>query len=187
LDFDVSSPGWFPDGEIPDGFVISDGMIKIKEYVVTLPKNRRAYLYQDGIEGKVVGTVHGYNYQNDQSFIRLDFHSERKLVRAPAAGRIESAILGDLPAMYWAEKTNTDIALGALNSKGDLHFRLSEKNAYLIPRLNDPIARLKRSGSVARIVSQYLDGMPNNDRLANQTANKLLTDDNSEEHIHPAN
>lgn len=176
LDFDVSSPGWFADGKIPNAFHISEGLLEISEYVVTLPKNSRKYLLSSDIEGKQIGTVRGYDYNNDKLFIRADFNSEEKLIQALAKGRIEVAIMGDLPALHWAKKANIDIVLGPVNSRGDLHMRFSEKHAYLIPKINQAIARLKSKGKVFEILSRYIipksDEHQINDSIPLQLANQ---------------
>lgn len=159
LDFDVSSPSWFVDGKIPDGFVISEGLLEISEFIVTLPQNASKYRFPVDIKGKQIGTVRGYYYNNDRVFNRVDFISEKKLIQALTKGRIEAVIMGDLPAYHWAKKTNIDIVLGPVNSKGDLHIRFREKHAYLIPKINQAITRLKSKGKVSEILSRYVISM----------------------------
>lgn len=160
LDFDVTSPSWFPDNLIPKEFVISDGMIEIKEYLVMLPKNHNRYSVTEDIHETIVGTVRGYNYKNDGQFERLDFLSEHKLVTALKRGRVDVVIMGDLPAMYWASQTRTNIVFGPLNSKGDLHIRLRKEHINLLPAINDAIAKLQQQGKIQALVSRYVSSVP---------------------------
>ena len=156
LDFDVTSPSWFADHKIPPGFVISDGLIEISEYLVTLPENKHLFSKVEQMHHKQIGTVRGYLYNNDSMFERVDFNSEYQLIKALKLGRVPAVIMGDLPASYWAEKIGTPIAFGAQHSSGDLHFRLREEHAHLIGPINAAIKTLKEEGKVTEITSHYI-------------------------------
>lgn len=165
LDFDITSPSWFPNNQIPAGFVISSGLLEVKEYVVTLPHNAHKYIRQTDLFKQQVGTVRGYNYHNDKMYSRVDLSSEYMLVQALSKGRIEVAILGDLTAKYWAQQTGTEIEFGPINSRGDLHFRLRDEHAQLIPDINLAISKLKAQGDIVAIIARYLppkDGIQQN-------------------------
>lgn len=160
LDFDVISPSWFPNSKVPEGFVLSDGLIEIREYVVTLPQNAQRFQQSSALNNQNIGTIRGYFYNNDKLFTRVDFLSESKLIKALLMGRIEAAIIGDLPALYWAQQNNAKIAFGPINSKGDLHIRLQAKHARLLPQINQAIEIMKQQGTVSQIVAQYLSVLP---------------------------
>lgn len=168
LDFDVVSPSWFPEQQISPEFVLSDGMIEIKEYIVTLPENRHLFNTVEQSYGKQIGTIRGYLYNNDNLFSRVDFNSEYQLVQALRKGRIEAAILGDLPAIYWAEHLQVEIALATLHSQGDLHIRLRKEHQPLLNHINRAIASLNNSGELMSIVSHYIG--PQASPLAQKTS-----------------
>lgn len=157
LDFDVTSPSWFTNQQVPPGFVLSEGLIEIREYIVTLPKNNHSFSSVEQIYNQQIGTVRGYLYNNDAQFQRVDFNSEYQLIKALKIGRIEAVIMGDLPASYWAEKLNIEIALGAQHSHGDLHFRLRQEHQHLIAPINKAIASLKKEGKIQDITAHYIN------------------------------
>ncbi|WP_338292010.1 transporter substrate-binding domain-containing protein [Planctobacterium marinum] len=156
LDFDVTSPSWFAGHKIPEGFVISEGLIEIREYLVTLPENQHLFSTLDQMHHQQIGTVRGYLYNNDAMFERVDFNSEYQLIKALQIGRIQAVIMGDLPASYWAEQIGINIAYGAQHSEGDLHFRLREEHAHLLAPINKAIDNLKNEGKVEQITSHYI-------------------------------
>lgn len=156
LDFDVVSPSWFPGQQVSQEFVLSDGLIVIKEYIVTLPENQHRYPTLSATFGQKIGTIRGYLYNNDHLFERVDFNSEIQLIQALRKGRIQAAILGDLPAVYWAEQSRTKIAFATLHSAGDLHIRLRKEHRYLLSRINRAIAALKDTGELTQIVAHYI-------------------------------
>lgn len=172
LDFDVSSPSWFPGNKVPDGYVLSDGLMEIKEYIVTLPKNANRFSDISSLDNQNIGTVRGYFYKNDRAFTRVDFISESKLIEALLKERIDAVIMGDLPALFWAQQNKTQIAFGAINSHGDLHLRLREEHAYLLPQINHAIAKLKHQGRITDIVSRYLSHVPNTATVASHSSVK---------------
>ncbi|MEO2267944.1 transporter substrate-binding domain-containing protein [Pseudoalteromonas sp. YIC-656] len=169
LDFEIVSPTWLTEEERNlQQFVFSDALLPVQELLVTLPDKVSKYASSNSIVGGTVGTVRGYYYHNDHEFIRADFATERELVLALSKKRIEVAIIGDLPALYWSQQLDIDIAFGAMHSKGQLHIRLRSKHKELLPKINDAIATLKSQGIVEQLEDKYLSpiifkSMPHSD------------------------
>ncbi|KVX01125.1 substrate-binding periplasmic protein [Shewanella frigidimarina] len=155
LDFDFVSPSWFPNQELGTFFVQSNPIIAIQENIITLEKKANDWQSIDNIKGKEIGTVRGYLYHDDADFIRIDFTSERDLIRALYKNRVDAAISGDLPALYWAKKLNTPIAFAAIHSKGHLVMRLRKEHVALLPRINAAIAELELNGTTQSIIDKY--------------------------------
>jgi polar amino acid transport system substrate-binding protein len=155
LDFDFVSPSWFPNQELGSLFVQSDPIIAIKENIITLEEKAKDWQNIDQIKAKEIGTVRGYLYHDDAEFTRVDFLSERDLIKALHKNRVDAAICGDLPALYWAKKLNSPITLAAIHTQGHLVMRLRKEHAALLPRINAAIAEFKQNGTTQRIIDKY--------------------------------
>ncbi|MCO7189462.1 MULTISPECIES: transporter substrate-binding domain-containing protein [unclassified Pseudoalteromonas] len=154
IDFDLISPAWLNSSQRTDPrFVFSEAILPIREYVIT----RTPVGPLTSLSGQMVGTVRGYYYHDDDVFTRVDFESERALLQALNKGRVELAIVGDLPAKYWSEQDKVNLHFNQLHSQGLLHIRLRAEHAHLLPRLNRAILTLQRSGQIARIETYYLE------------------------------
>jgi polar amino acid transport system substrate-binding protein len=160
LDFDVISPSWFKEGNIGDNFIQSDPIIPIIENIIVLEKNAPKWQALSSIKNKEIGTVLGYLYQDDADFTRVDFKSERELVMALHKGRIEAAISGDLPALYWAKELDLPVKLAAVHSSGYLVVRLRKEHSKLMPAINSAIKDLKDSGELQKIIDKYTQAKP---------------------------
>lgn len=155
LDFDFVSPSWFPNKDMGDKFVTSDPIIEIQENIITLKENASTWANIDSIKGQVIGTVRGYLYHDDNVFTRFDFTSERELIKALHKKRIQAAISGNLPALYWSKQFNLPITLAAVHSDGVLVMRLKKEHKDLLPRINAAIAILKANGTIEAIIYKY--------------------------------
>lgn len=161
LDFDIVSPSWFNEIRTEDDFVFSDPFLPIESYFVTLKKNANKWQGQSQLPAQEeIGTVRGYLYHNDSDFNRSDFHSEKDLIKGLAMGRIQLAIIGKSPAIYWSRELKVPIALTSVHSSGHLVLRLRKDHGNLLPRLNQAIAQLKQQGMIKSIVNKYSAAMP---------------------------
>jgi len=159
LDFDIVSPSWFENEYVSEQFVLSNAILPIKEYVVHLPKLSLSKTKLEHFNDQRIGTVRGYIYHNDQHFKRVDFSSEKELVKALATKRVEYAIIGDLPARYWSSKLNVPIEMQVEHSSGTLHIRLHKKYHYLLPIINKSILQLKKEGEIDKIIGHYIGNL----------------------------
>ncbi|MGX9460811.1 substrate-binding periplasmic protein [Shewanella sp. A14] len=156
LDFDLVSPSWFSNEDLGPLFVQSDPIMAIQENIITLNSKAQDWQNLEKIKGKKIGTVRGYLYRDDKEFTRVDFVSERELIKALHKSRVECAISGDLTALYWARKLNSPIALAAVHSKGYLVMRLRKEHLSLLPNINAAIAELQQNGTTQRIIDKYI-------------------------------
>ena len=157
LDFEVISPSWLSQAQRHDEkFVFSAPLFPVDEYLVALTSKIHQYQTRDSIFRQTVGTVRGYYYHDDNRFARMDFNSERELILALHRGRIDVAIVGDLPAKYWAHRLGVDIVLGARPSSGQMHIRLLREHQPLLPRVNQAIEELKSQGFYEKLKQRYI-------------------------------
>jgi polar amino acid transport system substrate-binding protein len=155
LDFDFVSPSWFEDQKVGDDFVSSIAILVIQENIITLDKNAQKWQDVNQIKGKKIGTIRGYLYHDDAEFTRVDFTSERELIKALHKERVEAVISGDLPALYWAKKLNRPVTLAAIHSEGHLVMRLRKKHTALLPQINAAIAEFNQNGTTQSIIEKY--------------------------------
>lgn len=160
LDFDIVSPSWFKDTKTEENFVLSSPFLPIESYLVTLEKNAGKWMSARPMTRQEIGTVLGYIYHNDNEFIRADFHSEKDLIKGLAMGRVEAAIIGKYPAIYWSRELLVPIRLARVHSSGNLVLRLRKEHQDLLPQINEAIKRLKQQGIIKAIVNKYATAMP---------------------------
>ena len=152
LDFDIISPSWFSNENVGEHYVLSNPIMPVSENYIYLPdtKFNKARLLTEP-----VGTVRGYYYHDEALFQRMDFGSERAIIQALAKGRIQYAISGDLPALYWAKRLNVNIELGTIHSDDYLVMRLRAEHQNLLKEINIAIAFLKQNEEIATIINKY--------------------------------
>ena len=160
LDFDITSPSWFANDQVDNAFILSLPIMPVRELVYVLD-DQIAHERFNPNKNVIVGTVRGYFYHNDNKFTRDDFPSEKELVLALATNRIEYAIIGDLPAEYWASKFNIALKVNTEHSSGFLHVRLHKKYQHLIANINAAITELKDNGTIEKVVSSYMQAYVN--------------------------
>ena len=159
LDFDLISPSWFKNHQIPEGFVLSDPLLKMTEHLIYLPSKERMFTHSKSILGQTVGTVRGYFYHDDDTFFRFDLISEKEIIQALYKDRIDVGISGDLPALYWSQKLDIPIQLGPVHSQGYVHIRLRDEHQHLLPQLNKALNNLLEKGALDVIVQRYMQIM----------------------------
>ncbi len=152
LDFDIVSPSWFTNKDVGEQFVLSKSLFLVTEHYVHLGTT---HFNSADVKKEPIGTVRGYFYHNDDTLIRRDFGSEKELIIALQKGRINYAIIGDLPALYWAKTLGVNIALGQIHSAGLLHLRLRKDKTSLLPVINESIDVLMKSGEIQRKINKY--------------------------------
>ncbi len=161
IDFDVISPEWLSEKEREnDMFRYSDNLFTVEEYLVSLSKNINKWQDLEAIKKHPVGTVLGYYYYDDERFTRVDFHSEKELVKALQLNRIEVAIIDKLSAIYWSNWFNINTQLGALHSQGNLKIRIRAEHQSLLKNINAAIEQLKNNGTIDTIINKYTKNIP---------------------------
>ena len=124
VDFDFACLEWLSDNKPGEGFVATEPLFEISEYLVTLKQNTHMFPYRQSIFGKQVGTIAGYFYFDDRNFIRSDFLDENLLMQGLKHDRFKVIILERETAKHWAKINNTEIGFAALHTKGNLVMRL---------------------------------------------------------------
>lgn len=156
VEMDVVSPAWFENGKPPFGH-LSHAFMTITEYVAFAPKNKEKFknlsdIYQ---EGYLIGGVRGYYYFDSDRFFRVDFPSEKQLVRALMKERVDAIIIGGPTLRYFASQFQVDLVLGPVHASGELTMRITDKKAHLLPAINEAIASLKKKGAIEQIIHKY--------------------------------
>lgn len=119
------------------------------------------------IKGLRIGIVSGHNYgdefnravwRNDLKTISVS--KEKQLFEMLMAERIDCFLCIDLTAEYYLkEQTYKGKIVPAAKSyfHKDYHIGISKKSKFtaLLPKINEVIIRLKRNGSINRLLSQY--------------------------------
>lgn len=157
IDFDLVNVDWLPASEPLEHYVFSDGIIRIKEFVATL-KDYQGPEIRSAVNN--MGTVRGYYYHNEEEFNRVDFSSERELILALKLGRVGQVIIGDRPALFWAQQLEVSIQFTLMHSDGFLRMRLRKEFQPLLPRLNHAIKQINDSGKINEIVERYIKSPP---------------------------
>lgn len=159
IDFDFVNPKWIADTELRDRFIYSDPVIAINEYYIALESTDSSlFLNQLGTDKKaLVGTIRGYYYFNEADIERVDFNSEKELLKALELGRVDVVIMGDLTARYWASQSNIEVKVVAEHTRGYLHIRMRKELAPLLNRLNHGIAQAKTERVIERAIASYIN------------------------------
>ncbi|BED90424.1 hypothetical protein PspMM1_28920 [Pseudoalteromonas sp. MM1] len=161
IDFDVISLSWLPESERKNShYVFSNPLLSVSESIISSAQNTQQWQTVASLQNKNVGTVLGYYYHNDKEFNRVDFPSEKELITALNLNRVDVAIAGDLPALYWANKLGIEIAFGAQHSYGLMRIRLISKHADLLPAINIAIDTLNKEGFIKQVEDKYMQSIP---------------------------
>lgn len=155
IDFDFINPDWFPNGDAGSMFVTSVPVHNFVEWFVTLPENTASFNSRDKVYGNAVGTITGFHYFDEDKFTRVDFDSQSAIIGGLKRGRIDVAILEEMTALYWSDKTSIKIAMSAVYSNGEIVLRLHKDKAHLLPFLNAAILRLQKKGKIRKILQEY--------------------------------
>lgn len=155
LDFDFINPDWITDQTSSETFVFSDSILDVTEYLISLYSKKGQFNSLDATYGKLVGTVAGYYYFDDNRFQRADFRSESEIILGLKYERFTVAIMQKTAAYFWANKHQVNIALGAVHSKGKIVLRLHKSRRDLLPKLNSTIALLHQKGLIKAIIDKY--------------------------------
>ncbi|MCC2616348.1 transporter substrate-binding domain-containing protein [Aestuariibacter halophilus] len=152
IDVEFISLEWLPGGDPGEGFVVSNPLFAVNEYIVTLAGNEAQFSNRQAYYGKAVGTIAGYYYFDDDKFEREDFLTESLLIQGLKKKRFNAVILERETAKFWASVHQVDIAFAPLHTEGVLRVRLQKDKAHLLPLINQGIEAIKASGELANIL-----------------------------------
>jgi|TARA_R110000751_G_scaffold105073_3_gene201013 ABC-type amino acid transport substrate-binding protein len=155
IDFDFVCTAWFDSGNYGEKFVISDPILEVEEYVVTLKGNEHLFPTLDKIHNKRIGTIAGYFYFDDQKFTRVNFRDEESLMQALKYKRVDAVILEHETAKHWAKIHDVDIKFAAEHTIGKLLIRLNKTKKSMLPAINLALKKIKNSGQLQNILDKY--------------------------------
>ena len=155
VDFDFICLEWLKKGAVGSKYVVSEPFFELTENFITLKKNAVKFPTRESFNQKRVGTIAGYFYFDDDTFIRINFLNENQLMLGLKHGRFEAIILEQETAKHWAKINDVDIHFAAIHSKGDFLMRLRKKHQHLIPVINQAIKKIKASGELQAILDKH--------------------------------
>lgn len=155
VDFDFNVLEWMEDGMPGEGFVLSEPLYTVTEYLITTNQHASMFNQKSDYYGHSIGTIAGYFYFDADRFTRVDFLSEEALLVGLAKGRFKAIIMEEHAAKYWADKHKVDIVLAVQHTKGPVRMRLREEKAQLLPALNRAITSLKSDGTIKHILANH--------------------------------
>ena len=155
VDFDFICLEWLNTGELGSEYVISEPFFELKESFITLQKNAPLFPTRESLHNQHVGTIAGYFYFDDNTFIRTDFLDENQLILGLKHERFDVIILEQETAKHWAKVNDVDIKFAVLHSKGNFLMRLRKKHQGLLPMINKAIKQIKASGELQAILDKH--------------------------------
>ena len=155
VDFDFICLEWLKTTEVGPEYVISEPFFELKESFITLKKNVQLFPTRESLYKKHVGTIAGYFYFDDHTFIRTDFLNENHLILGLKHERFDVIILEQETAKHWAKVNDVDINFAVLHSKGNFLMRLRKKHQGLLPSINQAIKHIKASGELQAILDKH--------------------------------
>lgn len=155
LDFDFVNPDWFSDNKSLQGYVFSVPIFAFTESFYRLAGKPSKINSLDDIAGLSVGTIAGYMYVNEEYFQRIDFASEKLLVKGLSMERFDVAIIEQAAAQFWSKELGIPIQRIMNNNAGHLVLRLRAEHIKLLPSINRAIQSAKNDGSIERLMSSY--------------------------------
>lgn len=155
VDLDFICLEWFENGVVGPEYVLSEPFFELTENFVTLKKNATSFPTRESFNQKRVGTVAGYFYFDEHTFIRVNFLNEDQLMSGLKHERFEVIILEQETAKHWAKVNDVDIHFAALHSRGYFLMRLNKKYESLLPVLNQAIRQIKSSGELQAILDKH--------------------------------
>jgi polar amino acid transport system substrate-binding protein len=154
-------PGWVRQQRVPGKFSVPFG--KVVDVLVFAPgKHFRIDTPRD-LSGRTIGLVRGYTYPDlrelfDRGIVhRSDAVSETQLMAMLAAGRMDQILINKAVAQYNMLLTPRyrDFVVGDVLGSFDVSMRVHPNKKDLLPKLDEAILAMKRSGAIARIYAKY--------------------------------
>jgi polar amino acid transport system substrate-binding protein len=139
-----------PFGKVVDALVFAPG----KHFKISTPRD---------LSGRTLGLVRGYTYPDLRELFdsgavhRTDAVSETQLMAMLAAGRIDQILINKAVAQYNILQVPKyrDFVVGDVLGSFDVSMRVHPSKKALLPKLDEAILKMKRSGAIARIYAKY--------------------------------
>ena len=155
VDVDFICLEWLKEGVVGSEYVTSEPFFEITESFITLKKNAELFPTRESLLQKRIGTISGYFYFDDISFVRTDFLNEKQLMLGLKHERFDVIIMEQEAAKHWAKVHDIEINFAILHSKGNLLMRINKKHQSLLPAINHAIKQIKITGELQVILDKH--------------------------------
>lgn len=154
-------PGWVKQQKVPGVFSVPFG--KVVDALVFAPGKHFQVSTPRDLSGRTLGLVRGYTYPDLRELFdsgavhRSDAVSETQLMAMLAAGRMDQILINKAVAQYniFQVPKYRDFVVGDVLGSFDVSLRVHPSKKALLPKLDEAILKMKRSGAIARIYAKY--------------------------------
>jgi polar amino acid transport system substrate-binding protein len=154
-------PGWVKQQKVPGVFSVPFG--KVVDALVFAPGKHFPVSTPRDLSGKTLGLVRGYAYPDlremfDKGIVhRADALNETQLLAMLAGGRIDQILINKAVAQYTVREVPkySEFVLGDVLGAFDVSMRVHPSKKALLPKLDEAIVSMKRSGAITRIYAKY--------------------------------
>lgn len=154
-------PGWVKLQKVPGVFSVPFG--KVVDVLVFAPGKHFAVNNPRDLSGKTLGLVRGYGYPDLREMFangtlhRADALNETQLLAMLAGGRMDQILINKAVAQYNIREVPrySEFVLGDVLGSFDVSMRVHPSKKALLPKLDDAIVGMKRSGAITRIYAKY--------------------------------
>lgn len=154
-------PGWVKMQKVPGVFSVPFG--KVVDVLVFAPGKHFPVTTPRDLSGKTLGLVRGYSYPDLREMIangtlhRADALNETQLLAMLAGGRMDQILVNKAVAQYTIREIPkyNEFVLGDVLGSFDVSMRVHPSKKALLPRLDEAIVAMKRSGAITRIYAKY--------------------------------
>ena len=154
-------PGWIKQQKVQGLFSVPFG--KVVDVLVFAPGKQFAVKTPRDLSGRTIGLVRGYTYPDLRELFetgalhRVDAVSEAQLMAMLAGARIDQILINKAVAQYNIRETPKyhDFVIGDVLGSFDVSMRIHPSKKDLLPKLDEAIVSMKRSGAFTRIYAKY--------------------------------
>ncbi|ATQ78562.1 hypothetical protein CR152_31630 [Massilia violaceinigra] len=154
-------PGWVKQQKVPGVFSVPFG--KVIDILVFGPGKHFKVNTPNDLTGRTIGLVRGYSYPELRELFdsgavhRSDAVSETQLMAMLAAGRMDQILINKAVAQYSILQTPkySEFVVGDVLGSYDVSIRVHPSKKALLPKLDEAILIMKRSGAITRIYGKY--------------------------------
>ncbi len=154
-------PGWVKQQRVPGLFSVPFG--KVVDVLLFAPGKQFPVNTPRDLSGKTLGLVKGYAYPDLREMFdsgtvhRADALSEMQLLAMLTGGRIDQILINKAVAQFTIREVPkySELVLGDVLGSFDVSMRVHPSKKALLPKLDEAIVAMKRSGAINRIYAKY--------------------------------
>lgn len=154
-------PGWVKQQKVPGVFSVPFG--KVVDVLVFAPGKQYPVNTPRDLSGKTLGVVRGYAYPDLRDMFangtlhREDALNETQLLAMLAGGRMDQILINKAVAQFTLREVPrySDLVLGDVMGAFDVSMRVHPSKKAVLPKLDEAIVAMKRSGAFTRIYAKY--------------------------------